>query len=156
MELKDITKEATVVTDETTLEEALKRMLSSEANAILVINEEGVLCGEVTISDIFDGVIPFSLDGDKAMETFQTEEAFIESLKNAKDTAVSEFMSTDFSTVYITDSIMDVAATAIAHHRSQIPVVDHDGHPIGIISRRGLKQILHSYLTATNHARSSK
>jgi len=146
MELKDITKIATVVTSDTTLEEALSRMLSSEANVLLVVDEESSLIGEVTISDLFDGIIPVATDGDSAMEYFKNEDAFAEALRNSKDTPVSEFMSSDFSAVYPTDSIMDVAATAIAHQRAQIPVVDHDNHPIGIISRRELKQILATFL----------
>lgn len=147
MELKDITKEAVVVGYETTLEEAVNRMLKSQANVLLVTDEDGTLVGEVTISDLFDGAIPLSTSGDDAMKHFQSEEAFKKALKAAKDNSVADFMSSDFSTVYPSDTIMDVAATAIAQQRAQIPVVDHDNKPIGIISRRELKQILAEYLS---------
>lgn len=147
MELKDITKEAVVVGYETTLEEAVNRMLKSQANVLLVTDEDGILVGEVTISDLFDGAIPLSTNGDDAMKHFESETAFKEALRAAKDNSVSDFMSSDFSTVYPSDTIMDVAATAIAQQRAQIPVVDHDNRPLGIISRRELKQILAEYLS---------
>ena len=54
----------------------------------------------------------------------------------------SSWVTTDFTTVTPDDSILAVAAAAIAHQRARIPVVDHDERPIGIISRQGLKQIL--------------
>jgi len=46
----------------------------------------------------------------------------------------------------VTDSIMNVAASAIAHQHSRIPVVDHENRPIGVISRQGLKHIIASFL----------
>jgi CBS domain-containing protein len=42
--------------------------------------------------------------------------------------------------------LITIAGTAIAHQTAHIPIVDHDNHPIGVISRRGLKHILAKYL----------
>jgi len=146
MQLKEITKEAFVISENASFEEALNMMLNNYTNTLLVVNDEGELTGEVSVSDLFDGIIPISFDGDTAMEHLKSEEVFMKTVQDAKDTPVFEFMSSDFSTVHPDDTIMDVASVAIAHQRARIPVVDHDNHPIGIISRQGLKQILGKFM----------
>jgi CBS domain-containing protein len=147
MQLKDITKEAFIISENATFGEALMLMLNNHTNTLLVTDNEGLLSGEVGVSDLFDGIIPFSYDGDEALAHLQDEAIFSKTVKQARETAVFEFMNSDYTTVYPDDSIMDVAAIAITHQRARIPVVDHDNRPIGIISRQGLKQILGQYLT---------
>ena len=146
MELKDIIKEAIIVSENSTFADALSLMLTKHTNTLLVINEDGELSGEVSVSDLFDGVIPLSMDGDQALTHLENEDTFMKTVRDAKDTPVYEFMSADYTTVHPDDTIMDVAAVAITHQRARIPVVDHDNHPVGIISRQGLKQILGKYL----------
>jgi len=146
MQLKDITKQAFVISENATFGEALSMMLNNHTNTLLVTNDEGELSGEVGVSDLFDGIIPISFDGDEALAHLANEEAFKQTVKDSKETPVFEFMNSDYTTVHPDDSIMDVASVAITHQRARIPVVDHDNHPIGIISRQGLKQILGIYL----------
>lgn len=121
-------------------------MVKEQTNSLLVINEQGQLVGEVSVTDILDAVVPEYLDGDSIAANFATEEMFGEAVRNAEDRPVSEFMSTDFDSVNLDDGLMTVAATAIAHQRARIPVVDEDNCPIGIVSRRGLKHIIALYL----------
>ncbi len=142
MKLKEITKEAFIISENATFKEALDLMLNNHTNTLLAVDAEGKLSGEISVSDLFDGIIPLSFDGDDALEHLQSEEMFAKTVKDAADTPVFDFMSSDFTTVTPDDSIMDVASVAIAHQRARIPVVDHDDHPVGIISRQGLKQIL--------------
>lgn len=146
MELKEIIKEAIIISENASFGEALDLMLHSHTNTLLVIDDEGKLSGEVSVSDFFDAIIPFSLDGDAAMEKLKNESEFIAAVKEARETPVFDFMSSDFTTVHPDDSIMEVAAVAISHGRARIPVVDHDDRPIGIISRQGLKQILGKFM----------
>ena len=146
MELKDITKEAALVSEDATFLEALNAMVKQQTNTLLVIDAEGVLSGEISVSDLLDAIVPEYLDGDSIAANFATEEMFEEAVQNAADKPVSEFMTVDIEPVESTDGLMAVAATAIAHQTARIPVVDHDRRPIGIISRRGLKQILAKFL----------
>ena len=146
MELKDIIKESIIISENSTFDEALSLMLTKYTNTLLVINEEGELSGEVGVSDLFDGIIPLSFDGDEALAHLQNEDIFKETVKEARETPVFEFMNSDYTTIHPDDSIIDVAAVAITHQRARIPVVDHDNRPVGIISRQGLKQILGKYL----------
>jgi CBS domain-containing protein len=152
MELKDLTKEAIVISESATFEEALSSMVKNQTNSLLVIDEEGVLSGEVGVSDLLDAIVPEYLDGDSIAANFATEDMFKEAVKNASLKSVSDFMSVDFDPIHVDDGLMSVAATAIAHQRARIPVVDHDNRPIGVISRRGLKHILAKFLNIPDSA----
>jgi len=146
MELKDITKEAAIITLDGTLEEAVRKMINERANALIAVDENGEFAGEVNVSDLFEAVVPEHLDGDAVLEHFYNEEKFIEAIKDSASKPVSEFVSRNTEPVLVTDSLIEVAASAIAHQHSRIPVVDHDNRPIGVISRSGLKRVLAKFL----------
>jgi len=146
MQLKDITKEAIIISENASFGEALDLMLNQHTNTLLVSDEEGKLSGEVSVNDLFDGIVPMNMDGDEATALLKDESAFVKAVKAARETPVFDFMSSDFTAVRPDDSILEVAAIAVSHQRGRIPVVDHSDRPIGIISRQGLKQILGSYI----------
>lgn len=146
MEIKDITKPAVTINENATFESAMKAMVNSQTNTLLVINDEGVLVGEVSVADLMDAIVPEYLDGDSIAANFATEEMFSEAVIDSKDDMVKDFMNSDISSVDMDDSLMAVASIAIAYRRARIPVVDADNNPVGIISRRGLKHIIAQYL----------
>lgn len=146
MELKDITKEAAIISLDATLEDAVRKMITEQANALIVVDEEGEFAGEVNVSDLFEAIVPEYLDGDAVLEHFSTEEKFIEAVRDASGKLVEEFVSRNAEPVLVTDSLIHVASVAVAHQHSRIPVVDHSNRPIGVISRQGLKHILAEFL----------
>lgn len=146
MELKDITKEAVLIEIDRTLEDAVRKMIKEQANALIVVDEDGVFAGELNVSDLFEAIVPMELDGDGVADYFNSEEKFIDAIKDARDKPIEMFVSQNAEPVLMTDSIMTVAAAAIAHQHSRIPVVDRENRPIGVISRRGLKQIIGNYM----------
>lgn len=152
MELRDIVKEATIVSEDASFKDALSAMVREQTNSLLVINSDGELSGEISVSDLLDAIVPEYLDGDSIAANFATEEMFEEAVQAASEKLVSEFMSIDFDPVHVDDGLMTVAATAIAHQRARIPVVDHDNRPIGMVSRRGLKHILARFLNIADSA----
>lgn len=146
MKVKDIVKPAVIVSETDTFEVSLKAMINQSTNTLLVTNEDGILTGEVTVTDLLDAVVPDTLDGSEAMGHFTTDDAFIASIEVVKDLPVAEFMSLDYSPLTLNDNLTSIIATAIAHERARIPVVDNDNRPVGIISRQGLKQILAKFM----------
>ena len=150
MELKDIVKEAVVIGESATFREALSAMIREQTNTLLVVNTDGMLSGEVGVSDLMDAIMPEYLDGDSIAANFATESMFEEAVQRAAETPVSEFMNTDLEAVQLDDGLMGVAAMAIAHQKARIPVIDAENRPIGIISRRGLKQLLAGSLNITS------
>lgn len=146
MDVKDIVKPAAIIAATDTFEAALHKMSAEQTNTLLVIDEEGELCGEVTVTDLLNTIVPEHLNGDEVLEYFSTDEAIQTSLDVVRLTPVSEFLSHDYTALELEDSLLSVFATAIAHERARIPVVNKDNRPVGIISRRGLKAVLQKFL----------
>ena len=146
MEIRDLTKEAILISEDSTFRDAIALMVSKQTNSLLVIDEDGKLVGEVSVSDLLSATVPDYLEPDKVLEEMSYEEGFANAVKGATDKMVSDFMSSDFEPVHVDDSLLTIAGMAIAHGSQHIPIVDHDNRPIGIISRRGLKHILADYL----------
>lgn len=146
MNVKDIIKPATIISENDTFATALNAMINKQTNTLLVTDGEGKLSGEVTIANFFEAVVSDTLNGDEVIENFSTDEAFASSMEIAKELPVSEFMSRDFSALTVNDNLISIVGTAIAHQRARIPVVGKDNRPIGIISRQGLKKILAKFM----------
>ncbi len=152
MEIRDLTKEAVLISEDSTFRDAVALMVHKQTNSLLVINEDGQLTGEVSVSDLLNATIPDYVEPEKLLETMSTEEGFGSAIQNASEKEVRDFMSVDFEPVHVDDSLLIIASMAIAHGSQHIPIIDHDNRPIGIISRRGLKHILAKYLNiADNH-----
>ncbi len=146
MEIRDLTKEATLINEHATFRDAIALMVTKQTNSLLVIDDDGVLVGEVKVPDLLDAIVPMSLDPEDVEKTLGDEKAFAKAVQDAGDTEVQDFMTVDIQPVHVDDSLITIAGTAIAHQTAHIPIVDHDNHPIGVISRRGLKHILAGYL----------
>ncbi len=151
MEIQDITKTAVTISQEATFEETVRLMVQEKTNSLLVVDGGGVLVGEINMSDILDAIVPEYLDGDSIAAHFAGDEMFTEAVTDAKDTPVKKFMSTALTPVETTSSLMSVASIAIANHRTHIPVIDEDGRPVGMISRRGLKHIIANVLNIADN-----
>lgn len=146
MEIRDLAKEAVIVSEDSTFRDALSLMMHRHTNSLLVVDEDGKLSGELGVSDLLNAIIPDYLEPDKVLEELATEEGFAHAVKAAEDKEVREFMTFDVEPVHVDDSLLTIAGTAIAHGAQHIPVVDGDDRPIGVISRRGLKHILAKYI----------
>lgn len=146
MELRNIMKEAVIIDESATFREALETMIKRKTNSLLVIGEDGTLVGEVSVSDLMDAIVPEYFDGDRIIESFANEEMFRNAVRDAAEKDVGSFMSVETDPIQSDDSLITVAATAIAERRARLPVVDKNGHPVGIISRQELKELLGSFL----------
>lgn len=152
MEIRDLTKEAVLITEDATFRDAIQMMIVKQTNSLLVVDEDGKLVGEVSVSDLLNATIPDDVEPEKLLEEMSAEEGFGRAVQGASEKEVREFMSVDFEPVHVDDSLLTIAGMAIAHGSQHIPIVDHDDRPIGIISRRGLKHILAKYLDISEPA----
>jgi CBS domain-containing protein len=146
MEIRDLTKEAVLISEDSTFRDAIALMVTKKTNSLLVIDEDGKLSGEVNVSDLLNAIIPEYSEAESIMDNLSTEHGFEQAVRRAEDKAVSDFMTIDIQPVHVDDSLLTIAGTAITQETQHIPIVDHDNHPIGVISRRGLKHILAQYL----------
>lgn len=147
MELKEIIKDAVTIAADATFKDAVSLMIDRQTNTLLVTDDAGLLVGEVAVTDLLDAVVPAYLDDDAIAAHFATSEMFQKALSESADKLIKDFMMTPAEPhIAENDSLMAVAQTAIANKSARIPVVDNEGKPIGIISRRGLKFIIAEYL----------
>jgi len=146
MEIRDLTKEAILINEDSTFRDAIALMVLKQTNSLLVIDEDGKLTGEVGVSDLLNATVPEYLSPEDVLEQLNTEEGFGDAVQNAADKQVKDFMTIDIQPVHVDDTLLSIAGTAIANSTQHIPIVDHDYRPIGVISRRGLKHILAQYL----------
>lgn len=142
MQIDHIIKPAVLVDETATLEDVLRTMVEKKTNSLLVINEAEVLVGEVHIVDILDAIVPSFLDGDSIAAHFASEDMFKQAVVDAAGVEVRQFMNTDFPTVSPDEGLMAVAAIAVSRKKAHIAVIDNEGKPLGLISRRGIKHIL--------------
>ncbi len=146
MKIRDIVKESVVINENETFHDAVELMVRKQTNSLLVVNDEGTLVGEVNVSDLLDAIVPEDLNGDNVLEQFAAEETFHDAVRNASEKSVQEFMNVEIQPIHVDDSLITIAATAIAYQTAHIPIVDHDERPLGFVSRRGLKHIIAKYL----------
>ncbi len=146
--IESLMRPASVIDENASVREALERMNSEKANELLVVNQDGALIGEVSVTDLLAAAVPVDLDGDDAMAHLMDEEAFTDAIREAADRPITDCMSMGVESIRADARLIDVAATAISMGQARIPVVDHDDHPIGIVSRQGLRHILSVYMDA--------
>lgn len=146
MEMRSLAKEAVLIQEDATFRDAVSLMMRKDTNSLFVVNEKGVLVGEVNVSDLLDAIVPHDVTGDNVEESLGTEESFGNAVMAASDVPVSDFMNPETHPVQADDSLITIAGIALAHQTAHLPIVDHDGRPIGVISRRGLKHILAKFL----------
>lgn len=146
--LESIMRPASIIDDQASVRDALERMNKEKANELLVVDEDGVLVGEVSVSDLLGAAVPPELDGDDAMSHLMDEDAFTNAIKEAADRPVTDCMSSGVESIRMDARLIDVAATAISMGQARIPVVDNDDRPVGIISRQGLRHILSVFMDA--------
>ncbi len=149
MKAKDITKPAVTISKLDSFNNALKKMLSEHTNTLLVVDEKEILCGELSVTDLLDALIPEYANGDEVLEHFASEENFKNAVLDTSDRLVEDFMIKDFSSVQADDDLITIVSHAISFQRARVAVFDKDGKPTGIISRQGLKQILGKFAKLT-------
>lgn len=152
MELKDITKEAICAPADTTFRDAVSLMLEKQTNVLLITDENNKLIGVASVTDLLDAVVPEYLDNDSVAAHFATPEMFESAIRESENKPIRDFMSTEISSVQADEGLMSVAVIAISNRRLRIPVVDSEGHPVGIISRQGLKRIIAEFLANRDSA----
>lgn len=146
MEIRDLAKEAVVISEDSTFRDALSLMVARQTNSLLVVDDEGRLSGEVGVSNLLNAIVPEYQDPEEMLNNLNTEEGFGKAVQDATEKEVRDFMAVDIQPIHVDDTLLAIAGIAIAHDTQHIPVVDHDNHPIGVVSRRGLKHILAKYL----------
>ncbi|MCL4869165.1 MAG: CBS domain-containing protein [Anaerolineae bacterium] len=111
------------VTPETTLPVAHRLMTENEVRRLPVTDREGKLVGIITLSDV------------RSVETSPTTSLSMWELNYLLSRmTVEEVMAHEPVTIEVSATIGKAALTMLEHKVSGLPVVDEDGHLVGIIT----------------------
>jgi len=105
------------VTADTPVEDAAETLLTENIGSVVVTDEDGLLRGILTSTDFV---------------------RIVAEKKPKDNTAVEEYMTSEVVTVSAQDPIRDAADRLITYDIHHLPVVDNEGHVIGMLSTTDL------------------
>ena len=144
--IHDIMRPAVVVHQEDTLHDILSKMIGEKRNSLVVVDDDGRLCGMVGAIDLIKAVLPDYLEDDVVAAHFADQALLAEDAQHAKCNLVKDFMTEDAPTITESATVIEAAATAIQSGHGRITVVDDEHKPVGIITRTEIKQVIGSLL----------
>jgi CBS domain-containing protein len=116
-----MTSDVKTVTPDTLVEEAANRLIEDEIGSLVVTDGDDQVAGILTSTD-FVHIVAES--------------------KPKAETTVQRYMTTTVITGDAQDSIADAAETMITYGIHHLPIVDDDGHLIGMLSTTDLAAYL--------------
>lgn len=129
-----------------TLYTCISRMIGERRNSLVVINNDGVTTGTVNALDIISAILPKYLEDDLVAARFADEKLFKESVEQARDKEIKEFMNSDFPKIQVDGGALEAASMAVRFGQGRIVVVDEADKPVGVITRTELKQLIGAFL----------
>ena len=120
---------------------AIDLLAKTDMGAIPVVDEERRVVGIVSDSDLVlsdeesDLHLPHYLNIMGGIVFVGSMKGFEDRLNKAFATRVADLMTADPITVRTTTSVEDVARKVAEKHHNHMPVVDGDGHLVGLVTR---------------------
>lgn len=133
-----------------TLADAVKIMKESHTNSLIVVDSEKKPVGTLSSYTLIREAVPVYLKGDATIANFGAEGTFDKYAKMAKDKVIDEIMHKNFHILSIDDAMIEAAANSIKVARKIMPVVDHDGKLVGIVTRSNIKKALFDAINNSN------
>ena len=135
-----MTTDVITVTPDENVQTAMQQLVDSGVDAGPVVDESGSVVGMLSTSDLiveearvhFPTVVNFL--GVNITWPFDHKE-LDDSVSKALGATVGEVMTAEPVTVDIVASVEDAATVMHDHEISRVPVVDGDGHLVGLIAR---------------------
>ncbi|WP_028579982.1 CBS domain-containing protein [Desulfogranum japonicum] len=100
-------------------------------NGVVIVNAEKKALGILSIKDIIRAMIPEYLSDN--LSEFSWQGMLKERAEQVKQIQVQQIMSTNLVTVQANDSLMHCAKLMISKHLQRLPVLDSEGHVLGIV-----------------------
>lgn len=111
-----------------------------KTNGLVVVDAEQRVCGLIASQQLIRHVLPMYLNRSAALAAFDNPGVFRKRVHAVSRDPVSLFMASPVKTIR-QDAPMIEAAVILAEHR-QLPVVDADGHVVGMLTRTDLKNVI--------------
>jgi CBS domain-containing protein len=141
MPVRDVmTTEVVVFAEHEAVSDAVQRMVDAGIDAGPVLDEGGAVVGMLSSTDLIVRESRMHLPTvvtilGATLELPSQKRRFDEDLEKALGATVAEVMGEEVHTIGPDDTIETAATTMHEHNVSRLPVVDEDGHLVGIIAR---------------------
>ena len=147
MQVQDImTKKVLTVQPETTVREVAEILVSHKISGVPVVEEDGSLVGIVSEGDLMSKeILPeppaeFCILG--AVIYYNSLREFKDAFSRMAANTAEALMTKKVVTVKSYDDVSDVARIMRDKHIKRVPVLDDEGHLIGIVSRQDIVKML--------------
>ncbi|MDG5788576.1 CBS domain-containing protein [Evansella sp. AB-P1] len=149
MYVKDVmTKNVITVNEETAVEDCAKLLIENKISSLPVTTIRNEIVGIVTEKDLIKRAshvqVPAAIELLGGFIYLDSPKKFMEELKQAMSQKAGGLMSREVVAVNLDDTIEHAATIMVNKNFKRLPVVDHNDHLVGIISRRDIMS--HLYL----------
>ncbi len=118
----------------------VKRSHGLAVKGMLVKNEQGQVCGLVSIKDIMRAVIPSYLSPD--LSIFSWDNMLVEMTKRARDKVVGDIMTTELITIDAEAPLMVCTDLMIKKNLQRLPVTNEEKEIIGMVYMRDIYNVI--------------
>ncbi len=122
--------------------ETLKLMESKKTNSLYVEESDGKFLGVITIKQLLEYVIPDYLEQNPELARTIPEHEFIELCAAKKEDSIRTFIDTNIPQVSPEMTLLELAVGSIQINHYRLAVVDKNGHLVGRITRRMIRDKL--------------
>lgn len=131
-----MTPQAVVVDSEASLADAIKIMYDKRYSMLPVVNAERQVVGVLSSSDLIEITREIQADFSELLHADEDTQEFLKKLiiEQGIETRVKDVMSSPAVTLRNDMTLMVAAKELINYHYHHLPVVDHKGMPVGVIS----------------------
>lgn len=123
------------ITEDTGIWEMVDRLLENGQGALPVIDARRKLIGIVSIHDILARVVPNYVHMDTKLMEVMHEGYFEERMSARGGLTARDLMNRTMDTVRPEEPVIRAVAIFVEQRRKALPVVDRDGHFVGLITR---------------------
>ena len=147
MLVKDImTKDVITVKKEASIREIAQTIVDHDVSGLPVMDDDGTVCGIVSEGDLvrkeFAPELPDELCILGAVIYYSGLREYQDAFRKIAAISAEQLMTKKVVTVKAYDDVSDVARLMRDRHIKRVPVLDDEGHLIGIVSRQDIVKML--------------
>ncbi|HOX54659.1 MAG: CBS domain-containing protein [Candidatus Omnitrophica bacterium] len=136
MKVKEImSKQVKSLSPDMSAREAFDVLSEMEISGLPVIDKEGKLVGMFTEKDVLSHILPSYIQKVGKFIYEQNPKSTKKKIEGLSDITVSKLMRKEVVVVDEDTTLCEVARTMLTQQARRVPVVDKQGHVIGIVAR---------------------
>jgi CBS domain-containing protein len=136
MKVRDfIRRDLSAVERGTPVIQAIKLLDNSGLSSLPVVDEEGKVVGIISERDLIRALVPEYVDMLSSASFLPSMDRLAKKLREIENHPVERYMTKGVIVVHLDDTDLYAADLMIRKGLKQLPVVDEDGHLVGLVRR---------------------